>query len=192
VTTQSNIRPCWQPRHARLDDVPALEALIPVSARELQAAHYSAAQIEAALGPVFAVDRQLIIDRTYFVVEREGTIIGCGGWSKRATPYGAEPSASPPELDPAKDAARIRAFFVDPAWARRGVGHAIMCECERALTTARFKRAEIVATLSGEPLYAGFGYAVKERFLIPLPGGLSLPAVRMFKAMPGDTAASAS
>jgi predicted N-acetyltransferase YhbS len=163
--------------------VPALESLIPLSARELQSPHYSAAQIEAALGPVFAVDLQLIADGTYFVVEHEGAIVGCGGWSKRAAQYGAERTTSPAELNPNSDPARIRAFFVHPAWARRGIGRAIMRECETALIAAGFNRAEIVATLAGEPLYAAFGYDVTDRFLIPLPGSLSLPAVRMTKTM---------
>jgi hypothetical protein len=119
----------WRPRLATDDDVPALEALIPISARTLQAPHYSPAQIEAALGPIFGVDRQLIRDRTYFVVERDLQLVGCGGWSKRSSLFGGDGARAEldPELDPQRDPARVRAFFVHPAWARRGIGRSIMC-----------------------------------------------------------------
>jgi GNAT superfamily N-acetyltransferase len=166
-------------------DIPALEALIPLSVRTLQAAHYSHAQIEAALGPVFGVDRQLIRDGTYFVVEDEGQIVGCGGWSKRRSLYGGDHHrADPdPELDPKCDAARVRAFFVHPKWARRGIGRSIMAACERAISAGGFGLVEIVATLAGEPLYASFGYMVIERYDISMTGGLSLPVVRMAKSI---------
>ena len=109
----------WEPRLAQEADIPQLEVLIPVSVRALQAAHYSPAQMEAALGPVFGVDRQLIRDGTYFVVEYESQIVGCGGWSKRRSLYGGDRDRveADPELDPKCDAARVRAFFVHPAWA---------------------------------------------------------------------------
>src|SRR5881394_3535310 len=118
----------WQPRLAREEDIPALEALIPISVHGLQAAHYSAAQMEAALGPVFGVDRQLIRDGTYFVVADQERILGCGGWSKRKSLYGGDGHRDQPdpELDPANDPARIRAFFVHPDCARRGIGRAIL------------------------------------------------------------------
>src|SRR6267142_3791192 len=143
----------WSPRLPEGRDVPALEALIPLSVRTLQAAHYSPAQMEAALGPVFGVDRQLIRDGTYFVVEHESQIVGCGGWSKRRSLYGGDQHRveADPELDPTRDAARVRAFFVHPAWARRGIGRSIMVACERAIIGAGFRTVEIVATLAGEP-----------------------------------------
>jgi GNAT superfamily N-acetyltransferase len=170
---------------AREDDVPALEALIPLSVRTLQASHYSEAQMEAALGPVFAVDRQLIRDGTYFVVERAGVIVGCGGWSRRRSLYGGDRDRKNEDslLDPQRDAARIRAFFVHPAWARRGIGRGIVRACELAIIEADFRTVELVATLAGEPLYATCGYAVVERFEIVLPGHLSLPVVRMSKTV---------
>jgi GNAT superfamily N-acetyltransferase len=173
----------WVPRLAREDDIPALEQLIPLSVRGLQVAHYSPAQMEAALGPVFGVDRQLIRDGTYFVVESERQFVGCGGWSKRGSLFGGDHGRAETdrELDPARDAARIRAFFVHPAWSRRGIGRSIMVACERAIIEAGFRRVDIVATLTGEPLYAAFGYTVIERYEIPIPGGLTLPAVRMTK-----------
>jgi GNAT superfamily N-acetyltransferase len=175
----------WPLRPARETDVPAIEALIPVSVRALQAAYYTAAQMEAALGPVFGVDRQLIRDGTYFVVEDAATIVGCGGWSKRRSLYGGDRGRAGEDdrLDPAHDAARVRAFFVHPACARRGIGRAIMAECERAIRAAGFRKVEIVATLAGEPLYAAFGYGVSERYPIPLSGGLTLPVVRMSKGL---------
>lgn len=173
----------WQPRLAREQEVPALAELIRVSSRTLQAPYYSAAQIEAALGPIFAVDRQLIRDGTYFVIEQNGTIVGCGGWSKRKSLYGGD-SGRPtkdPTLDPTRDAARIRAFFVHPSCARQGIGKSILSACEDAIISAQFLKADLVATLAGEPLYAAHGYSVIERYEVPLANGLSLPVVRMSK-----------
>jgi len=175
----------WQPRLAREDDVSALEALIPVSVRALQAPYYSQAQIETALGPVFGLDRQLIRDGTYFVTEWDRAIVGCGGWSRRRSLYGGDSGRASEDglLDPQRDAARVRAFFVHPAWARRGIGRSIMVACERAIVRAGFRIVDIVATLSGEPLYAAFSYTVVERYQIPMAHGLSLPVVRMSKRM---------
>jgi GNAT superfamily N-acetyltransferase len=173
----------WQPRLARDEDVHALAELIRVSSRALQAPYYSTAQIEAALGPIFAVDRQLIRDGTYFVVEQNGTILGCGGWSKRKSLYGGD-GGRPTEdamIDPTRDAARIRAFFVHPSWARQGIGKSILLACERAIVSAQFLTADLVATLAGEPLYAAFGYSIIERYEIPMANRLDLPVVRMSK-----------
>jgi len=171
----------WSLRIAREDDVPALEALIPLSMRGLQASHYSFAQMEAALGPVFGVDRQLIRDGTYFVVEQEGRIVGCGGWSRWKAVFGGDRDRAGEDapLDPALDPARIRAFFVHPQWARRGIGRCILDACENAIRAAGFQSAIMVATLAGEPLYAASGYAVLERYEVPLDNGLTLPVVRM-------------
>jgi len=165
-------------------DVVALEALIALSTRALQAAYYSPAQIEGALGSVFAVDRQLIADGTYFVVSDGAAIVGCGGWSKRRTLYGGDTgraAGTDTLLDPNRDAARIRAFFVHPQWARRGIGRQLLRACEEAAAAGRFTRLELVATLAGEPLYAAAGYRADERFDIALANGLTLPAVRMSK-----------
>jgi len=185
MTAPTRIPMSWTPRLAREDDIPALEELIPLSVRTLQAPYYSQGQMEAALGPVFAVDRHLIRDATYFVVEHDGQIVGCGGWSKRRSLYGGDQGRveQDAELDPERDAARVRAFFVHPAWARCGIGRSIMAACERAIIQARFHRVEIVATLAGEPLYAAFAYTVVERYEIAMAGGLSLPVVRMTKSM---------
>ena len=172
-------------RAARLDDVAELESLIAVSARTLLAPWYSPAQIDAAVGSVFAVDTQLIDDGTYFVAATQGPIIvGCGGWSRRKTLFGADrghTSEAESALDPALDPARIRAFFVRPEYARRGIGAALMRHSERAAADAGFKTMELVATLAGQPLYAAFGFAAVEHFEIPLGRTLTMPVVRMSK-----------
>lgn len=145
--------------------------------------------MEAAIGPVFGVDRQLISDGTYFVVEHSGHIVGCGGWSRRSAVFGGDRArlAEDAALDPIHDPARIRAFFVHPDWARRGIGRSILFACESAIRAAGFRAAILVATLAGEPLYASFGYAVAERYEVPLADNLALPVVRMVKSFsPGD------
>lgn len=165
------------------DDAPALETLIELSARALLACHYSNRQIEAALGPVFGLDRQLILDGTYFVVECRGSPVACGGWSKRRSWYGGDRGrdAAEPELSPESDPARVRAFFVHPQWERRGLGRLLLHECEKAIKAAGFKTIELVATLAGEALYAAHGYWVVQREHAALPGGLRLDTVRMAK-----------
>lgn len=175
----------WPLRLAHEADVPELEALIPLSVRTLLVPHYSPAQLETALGPVFGVDRQLICDGTYFAAEKDGAIAGCGGWSRRRSFYGSDRATADADalLDPQRDAARVRAFFVHPAWARQGIGRSIMAACERAIIEAGFRKVDIVATRAGEPLYTSFGYAVREHFEIPLTSGLSLPVVRMSKSL---------
>jgi GNAT superfamily N-acetyltransferase len=175
----------WTARLARENDIPVLEQLIPLSVRGLQSACYSPAQIEAALGPVFGVDRQLIRDGTYFVVERDGEIIGCGGWSKRRSLFGGDQRRIGPdtELNPAHDPARIRAFFVHPAWARQGIGRCLLAACEVAVRAAGFQTIDLVATLAGEPLYTAFGYTAVQRYEVPISGGLSLPVIRMTKSL---------
>ena len=173
-------------RQAREQDIPALAALIPLSVRSLQAQDYSPAQMDAALGPVFGVDRELIRDGTYFVVENTGALIGCGGWSRRRSLFGGDAGRAAGEsalLDPARDPARIRAFFVHPEWARRGIGRQILNACEQAIARARFRSIELVATLAGEPLYAAFSFTAVERYDIALPDGLELPVVRMIKVL---------
>jgi GNAT superfamily N-acetyltransferase len=174
-----------QIRLARLEDISDLESLIPESARTLQADCYTPEQIEGALGNVFGVDSQLIQDGTYFIAENTHQIIGCGGWSKRKTLYGGDRGKKVEEdelLDPIVDSARIRAFFVHPAWARRGIGSQIMKQCEAAALEAGFKTIEIIATLTGEQLYSRFGYDLSQKFEILLPNKSVLPVVRMIKS----------
>lgn len=168
-------------RIAAEEDVPVLEELIPLSVLGLQAAYYSDAQMNAAIGPVFGVDRTLIHDGTYYVACVGEKVVGCGGWSLRKTMYGGDRGrvGDDAKLDPRCDAARIRAFFVHPDWARRGIGRAILQACETALCAAGFRRAELVGTLAGEPLYRAGGYEVVERYEVPMTEELNLPVVRM-------------
>jgi GNAT superfamily N-acetyltransferase len=175
----------WTLRPARTGDIPALEELIPLSVRSLQAAHYSAEQMEAALGPVFGVDRQLIADGTYFVADQDGEIVGCGGWSKRKSWFGGGPASAAvqAELDPAKDPARIRAFFVHPDCARRGIGRSLLATCEAAILAAGFQLVELVATLAGEPLYTAGSYHAVDRYELELSNGLRLPVIRMARQL---------
>lgn len=171
-------------RPAVREDIAELETLIAISARTLLAPWYSPAQIDAAVGSVFAVDTQLIDDGTYFVAVQGPIIIGCGGWSRRRTLFGADRghiSDAESALDPARDPARIRAFFVHPACARRGIGASLMRHSELAAADAGFKTMELVATLAGQPLYAAFGFAAIEHFEIPLGSTLTMPVVRMSK-----------
>ncbi|MGA7626440.1 MAG: GNAT family N-acetyltransferase [Candidatus Acidiferrales bacterium] len=182
------VRPAIHIRYATPADIPVLRALIDASARELQAQDYTHAQIENALQAVFGVDSQLIADQTYFVAEASednstSIIVGCGGWSKRKTLFGSDYWAGREDalLDPQQDAAKIRAFFVHPAWARNGIGSLILHTCEEAARYAGFKRFEMGATLTGEKLFRARGYVALENLDVPLPDGHLLPVVRMSK-----------
>jgi GNAT superfamily N-acetyltransferase len=170
-------------RQAISADVPTLRTLIDASVRELQAADYTPAQIEGALQSVYGVDSQLIADGTYFVVEAESAIVGCGGWSKRKTLFGGDRWTGREDalLDPQRDAAKIRAFFVHPRWVRRGIGSMILEACEAAAAAAGFTRCEMGATLTGVPLYRARGYVAMEKLEAPLANGESLTVVRMEK-----------
>ena len=179
--------PPFQIRLATEDDIPALHALIEASVRGLQADDYTPAQIEGALGTVLGLDTQLIADRTYFLAEvpirNQKEIAGCGGWSKRKTLFGADrgPRREPALLDPATDAAKVRAIFVHPHFARRGLGSVILATVEDAARAAGFSRFEMGSTLTGVPLYRLKGYVEVEQIAVPLHNGESLPVVRMVK-----------
>lgn len=182
-------------RKASEHDVAVLRELIDASVRGLQAGDYSPSQIESALASVYGVDSQLIADGTYFVVEAEGVIVACGGWSQRKTLYGGDVWKAREDtlLDPRKDAAKIRAFFVHPNWVRRGIGTILLDACERAAAEAGFRRFEMGATLSGVPLYRARGYVAVENLAVPLANGESLPIVHMEKVLsdaPHDGAGS--
>jgi GNAT superfamily N-acetyltransferase len=185
-------------RQAVHTDIPMLRKLIEVSVRGLQARDYSPSQIESALATVYGVDSQLITDGTYFVVEvataadqavqaishrSELLIVGCGGWSRRKTLFGADHWTDREDslLSPQRDAAKIRAFFVHPDWARRGIGSMILVACERAAADAGFTRLEMGATLSGLPFYRARGYIALEELVVRLANGESLPIIRMEK-----------
>ena len=166
-------------------DLPALGELIPLSVRGLSRGFYSDAQIESAIRHIFGADTQLIADRTYFVATVGGMLVGCGGWSRRRTLFGGDQmkTADDPLLDPTVEPARVRAFFVHPDWARRGIGGAILEACTSAAAAAGFRRVELVATLPGEPLYRAFGFEVRERFEAPMADGQTLPVVRMTRTL---------
>jgi len=179
----------WQIRTANEDDIFALHALIEASVRSLQAGDYTPAQIEGALGTVLGLDTQLIRDRTYFLVEAENidgtiTLAGCGGWSKRKTLFGSDGASvrEPELLDPQTDAAKVRAIFVHPDFARRGLGSLILAHVEAAAHSAGFLHFEMGSTLTGVPLYHLKGYVEVERIEVPLHNGEALPVVRMVKA----------
>jgi len=192
--TQTDIRL----RLAVPEDVPALRKLIEMSVRGLQTQDYTPAQIEGALQTVFGIDTQLIADGTYLVAEAEAhaidragpkdapferIIVGCGGWSKRKTLYGGDHWTGREEalLDPFHDAAKIRAFFIHPDWARRGVGSLILEACEDAARSAGFTRFEMGATLTGAKLFGARGYHAVKPISIPLVNGESLPVIHMEK-----------
>lgn len=172
-------------RVAQPSDVPVLQELIARAARGLSVGYYTPAQTEAAVRYVFGVDSQLIADATYFVVEQGGSVVACGGWSRRRTLFGGDQAKSDvdPLLDPAIESARIRAFFVDPRLARQGLGRLLIEECTRAARAAGFRSLELVATLPGEPLYAAAGFTVVERFELALPGDVGVPVARMRRVL---------
>ncbi len=171
------------PRRARFDDIPALERLIARSARALSAGDYRPEQIEGALRGAFGVDRQLLRDGTYFVIDRDGTPAACGGWSFRRTLFGgdARPDRDPARLDPATEAARIRAFFVAPEHARQGLASMLLRHCEAEARMQGFTRFALMSTLPGLPLYARHGYRPGEPLDYPLAPGSSIRFVPMEK-----------
>ncbi len=172
-------------RRATLDDVPAIDALILRSVRALSVGFYTPAQIESALRHVFGTDTQLVRDGTYFVVEIGGALAAAGGWSGRRTLFGGDQMKAGEDdaLDPTREPARIRAFYVDPAWARRGLARLLFAACRDAARDAGFTTLELMATLPGEPLYAALGFTVEERIVVPLPDGELLPGARMRRSV---------
>ena len=172
-------------RLATIGDLPALVELIPASARALSRGFYTEAQTEAAIRYIFGPDTRLITDGTYFVVEEDGTLAGCGGWSRRRTLYGGDQmkSEEDPFLDPRTEAARIRAFFVHPGFARRGVGSAILDACLEAARAAGFRRIELASTLPGVPFYQALGFEEREPMEAPMPDGTALPIIRMERSL---------
>lgn len=172
-------------RQATPADVPALGTLIDLSVRGLQSRDYTPAQIELALKTVYGVDTQLIADGTYFVVQDGEIMVGCGGWSKRRTLFGGDNYNARENtlLDSQREAAKIRAFFVHPDWARRGIGSLILTACEQAAAGAGFTRLEMGATITGVPFYQTKGYSEIESVEVPLGNGECLPIIRMGKRL---------
>jgi GNAT superfamily N-acetyltransferase len=172
-------------RKATLEDRAAVEGLIAESARGLSRGDYSARQVEAALGGVFGVDTSLIEDGTYFVAESGGALVGCGGWSKRKTLFGGDRYAARDEgeLDPRTEPARIRAFFVHPAHARKGIGRALLAACEGEAAARGFRALELMATLPGVRLYEACGYEAAGRVEYEIGEGVSIELVPMRKEL---------
>ena len=172
-------------RKATLEDRPAVERLIEASARGLSRGDYTERQIEAALASVFGVDTSLILDGTYFVAEGAGTLVGCGGWSKRRTLFGGDRYAArdASELDPASEPAKIRAFFVHPDHARRGIARAILRACEGEARAHGYRAVELMATLPGIRLYRACGYVGDELAVYDIADGERIEFVPMRKEL---------
>jgi GNAT superfamily N-acetyltransferase len=164
-------------------DLPALAELMAAAIDELQKGFLSADQI-AASRAIMGLDTQLIDDGTYFVVEAGRVLAGCGGWSRRDTLYGGDhtPGRNAALLDPTTDAARVRAMYTNPAFARRGVGRLLLSLCEARAAAEGFRRVELASTKSGEPLYRSCGYEPIERFTDDR-GGVAVPLIRMAKSL---------
>lgn len=178
-------------RWASADDVPAIAALMARAIDTLQAEVLTPEQV-AASRLVMGLDRRLIEDGTYLLAEEDGILVGCGGWSARATLFGGDAGVVPREprlLDPASEAARIRAMYTDPAHVRRGIGRAILSACEDAARAAGFGRAELMATLAGVPLYRACGYEPIEAVEADAEG-VRVPMVRMGRGLAGQPASA--
>lgn len=173
-------------RPATPADIPALAELIVRSARVLSRGFYTDAETESAIRFVFGVDSALVSDGTYFVVERGDRFVACGGWSRRRALYGRDQRPVGPSefLDPSRDAARIRAFFVAPEAARQGLGRLLFDRCAAEAQTAGFRSLELMATLPGVPFYESLGFAARGDETDVLPDGVALRFVRMERSLP--------
>jgi len=170
---------------AKIEETSQLQSLIEKSVKGLSINYYTEQQIESALIHVFGVDSQLIIDQTYYIVRDADKIAGCGGWSKRKTLFGGDQTKGreDPLLNPLTDAARIRAFFVHPDWARKGVGTALLNFCTDGAAAAGFHQLQLAATLPGVPFYSRLGFSIIENKEIVLADGETLPLAVMYKAI---------
>ena len=175
-------------RKAHLDDRPAIQRLIIKSARHLSRTDYSEQQIEGAIKTVFGVDTNLILDGTYFVADNAGELIGCGGWSKRRTLFGGDQYATrdAAELDPNTEPAKIRAFFIHPDHARKGIARAILDVCEAEAKAAGFQSLELMSTLPGIKLYRACGYEGTDRVELEVGAGLMIGLVPMKKYLAAE------
>jgi L-amino acid N-acyltransferase YncA len=172
-------------RHATSADVQSIRALIDASVRGLSAPLYTQEQIDSSLRYLFGPDSQLIADGTYYVADVDGVIVASGGWSRRLTLHGGDQAklGEDPLIDPEREPARLRAFFVHPRWARRGIGRLLFHECSTAALAAGFQALELTATLPGEQLYATLGFTVVERGAVTMPDGVELPTARMRRSL---------
>lgn len=172
----------FRTRWATAADLPALQSLMALSIAALQSEFLSSEQV-AASHAIMGLDTQLVEDGTYLVAEKDGIIVGCGGWSRRATLYGGDHSTSlrdPKLLDPPRDAAKIRAMYTHPDFARQGIGRLILSECEQAAAAVGFRAVELMATLSGQRLYVACGYEAIET-VEAIASAIAVPLVRMHK-----------
>lgn len=171
-------------RLATLDDLPELRILMAASIRQYIGAYLNPAEVQASF-EIMGVDTALVIDGTYFVIQQDQQIIGCGGWSRRATFYGGDQTAGRDArlLDPATESARVRAMYTHPDHGRKGIGRFILSLCERVARQEGFTSLELMATIAGEPLYASYGYNVTDRLQIPTSSGIILPGARMTKTL---------
>ncbi|HJP93718.1 MAG TPA: GNAT family N-acetyltransferase [Pyrinomonadaceae bacterium] len=174
-------------RRATLDDREAITKLIAESARHLSRGHYNEQQVDAAIASVFGVDTDLIDDGTYFVAEISGALVGCGGWSRRKTLFGGDQYATRDTsyLDPESEPAKIRAFFIHPDHARKGIGRAILARCEEEARARGFRSLELMATLPGVEFYKSCGFSAQGDFNLDLAGGVRLELVPMRKELRG-------
>ncbi len=174
----------WGARVARTDELAAIRSLMDRAIGELMRDFLDPAAI-AASAELMGLDTQLVTDGTYFAIDDGARLVGCGGWSRRATLFGGDHTIGRSDafLDPTRDAARVRAMYTDPDYARRGIGRAILAACESAARNAGFARVELVATLAGEPLYRACGYQPGERFAQTTTKGVAVPLVRMSKPL---------
>ena len=172
-------------RKAAVSDIPQIEALIARSARALSAQDYRPSQVEGALRGAFGVDTQLLADQTYFVVEEDGRLVGCGGWSFRATLFGGDARSGRDSsmLDPRTQAAKIRAFFVDPHHARRGIGTLLLERCEKEARGHGFSQVELMATLPGVKLYAARGFVGAAMVHFDVGAGETIEFIPMRKVL---------
>jgi GNAT superfamily N-acetyltransferase len=179
------LSPVFTHRIALIEDLDALRALMTRAIEHLQDDFLTPEQVRAS-HKVMGLDTQLVMDGTYFMVEEDGVLAGCGGWSWRATLYGGDDSVvarEPAPLDPARDAAKVRAMYTDPAFARRGIGRMVLDLCESAARAAGFGRVELMATMAGEPLYRACGYLPVEAVLSAPIDGVQVPLLRMEKPL---------
>jgi GNAT superfamily N-acetyltransferase len=174
----------WTPRLATADDLAQIRPLMDRAIRELLRPFLAPAAVDASV-ELMGLDTQLVADGTYFAIEEGERIVGCGGWSRRATLFGGDHTVGRSDalLDPAHDAARVRAMYTHPDHARRGIGRAILVACEDAARTEGFRRAELVATLAGEPLYRACGFAPIEAFEQMTKAGVAVPLILMSKPL---------
>jgi GNAT superfamily N-acetyltransferase len=168
-------------RLARHDEADAIDALMKASTADLFPAWYDAAQTAASVRYIASVDRTLIADGTYFVLEANGQLVACGGWSRRDKLYTGSGDAAGDArlLDPATEPARVRAMFVRPDWTRRRLGTRILEACEAAARAEGFRTMALVATRPGVPLYRRFGFVATEEVDVRMPDGTSIPCLAM-------------